>query len=132
MLKRLSTSVLVVLSAILVLAAQGHTFAGSSDVTASPSDNLAGNCYLALSSEAPHLFEMDFGTNNVFEASQCTSPGRYSVGQEFLVFSFWNANCSVGDDSLSLEGVAIASAVLLFRANDAGALAFRTPCGIVP
>lgn len=135
MLKRLSSSTLIVLSAILVLATQGHTLAGSSNVAAPRSDSLAGNCYLALSSEAPHFFEMDFGDNSDFNASLCTSPGRYSVGQEFLVFSLWNANCSVGDNPISFDGLSIASAVLLFQASgdsNARGLAFRTPCGVVP
>lgn len=135
MLKRLGTSALAVLACVLLVQTPAHTFAATSAGGVNHTDPLAGNCYLALSSVAPRVFEMDFGRSNDFKTNFCTAPGGYTFGEEFLVFTLWNSDCSVNQDPVNFDGVAIASAVLLFRTSgelETSGLAFRVPCGVLP
>jgi hypothetical protein len=134
---RLSVLALVVLSGLLLVGAPALALAGETDIAIpGPRDDLEGNCYLALSPEAPRLFEIEFGRDNNFNASVCSAPGSYDAGQEFLIFTLWNASCPVDNDTLSFDGLAIGGVFLFFRADggpiDTRALAFRVPCGVLP
>jgi hypothetical protein len=138
MLKRLGTSLAAIACGMVLLGTPAHTFDGGANVAPAPAagDSLSGKCYLALSPE-PLLFGMDFKDNSVFEVSFCGPEGAYQIESEFLVFTFWNATtCDSSDGPLTFDGILIASALHLFRAEgpstDMRGIAFRVPCDLIP
>jgi len=139
MLKRLGTTVIGLISGVVLLATPAHTYDGESNVAAAPStaEALEDKCFLAFSPQRPRLFGMEFDDGGVFRVTFCGPEGTYNESAEFLVFSFWQAEvCDSGAGPIVFDGAAIASAVLLYRAEGQGlntrGFAVRFPCNLIP
>jgi hypothetical protein len=137
MLKRLVTLAIAIFSGLVLVGTPAHTFDARSNLAPAKASTqeLAGKCYVGLWSASPRLFGIEFKDGDVFRLSFCDPEGTFQEGFEFLVFTLWDAEaCDSGDGPIQFEGVAIASPLLLFRAEgptvDARGIGIRAPCSI--